>query len=461
MAIRWGHAGLLVVAGLVGCTAQGGAEAPAEKEKAPAKGEAHVTVTVEPARLGPVTESAEGLGRCEALPDHLATLTPAVAGHVHTLVARQGDKVKKNQPIVELDTVVAKADLAEKTAIRDGLKASLALLKSLPRLDERRANELAVDQAKLALERAQKVAEGMRPLLARHEVSEMQMFEADHAVDLAKIQLQTAIAQLKVMLIGPRPEAVAEAEGKIKTADATVAFSQAHLDFHTIRSPIDGVLDSLICHPGEELSIGGAIGDIVDTSQVFASIWLPPRSALLVRVGQPAQVWPEETQERSSEASAAAEQVMAGKVVFIGQIADAQTGNLPIRVLVDNPDGRLTLGQTIKVSITLRQRSAVLQVPVAAIFDLGEGPVLNVVRDGKSATLHPQVGDPHEGWVPVSGTDLKEGEPVIVEGGYNLPEETPVKTAPAKTAGKPEQKAGKTDEKAGKAEQAGKAEETS
>ena len=30
----------------------------------------------------------------------------------------------------------------------------------------------------------------------------------------------------------------------------------------------------------------------------------------------------------------------------------------------------------------------------------------------------------------VSGTDLKEGEPVIVEGGYNLPEGTPVKPPP-------------------------------
>ena len=69
-----------------------------------------------------------------------------------------------------------------------------------------------------------------------------------------------------------------------------------------------------------------------------------------------------------------------------------------------------------------------LQVPVAAIFDLGEGPVLNVVREGKvgRASTRRSVTE-HDGWVAVTGTDLKEGEPVIVEGGYNLPEETPVK----------------------------------
>ena len=117
--------------------------------------EAHVTVRTEPARLGTLTETVEGLGRCEALPDHIATLTPAVEGHVHELLVAQGDAVKKGQPIVELDKAVAQADLAEKTATRDGLKASLALLKSLPRPEERRANELAVEQAKVAVDAGQ------------------------------------------------------------------------------------------------------------------------------------------------------------------------------------------------------------------------------------------------------------------------------------------------------------------
>ena len=76
------------------------------------------------------------------------------------------------------------------------------------------------------------------------------------------------------------------------------------------------------------------------------------------------------------------------------------------------------------MSITVDERKGALQVPAVAVLDLGEGPVLNVVRDGKSVVLHPEVGTPHGGWWPVSGTDLKEGEPVIVEGGYNLPEGT-------------------------------------
>ncbi len=407
-----------------------GCESPSETVKAddaaPEEAEAEVTVRVAPARFERAARTIEGLGRCEALPDHTAPLTPAVEGHVHELLVEQGHEVKKGQPIVELNKAVAQADLSEKTATRDGLIASLALLKSIPRPEERRANELAVEQAKITLEQARIAADRLRPLVKRHEVPEQQLQDTERAVHLAELQVQTAEATLHVMMIGPRREAIAEAEGKIKTAEALVAFSRAHLEYHTIRSPIDGVLDSLTCRPGQTIAIGSPIGEVVDTRQVFATIWLSPRAASSVRVGQKARVRP---------ADAIVDQIAAdnhdrektGKVAFVGRVADPQTGNLPIRVLVDNPDGQLTIGQSIRLSILLGENEPILQVPSGAVLDLGDGPVFSVVRDGKSVVLHPEVGATHDGWTAVTGTDLKPGEQVIVDGGYNLPEKTAVK----------------------------------
>jgi multidrug efflux pump subunit AcrA (membrane-fusion protein) len=422
---RWWHVAFPLLTALAGCGIHGGS-ASSDEEHSP-EGEAHVTVRTEPARLATLTETVEGLGRCESLPDHIATLTPAVQGHVHELLAAEGDVVKKGQPIVQFDKAVAEADLAEKTATRDGLKASLALLKSLPRLEERRVNELAIEQAKVAVAQAREAVDRLRPLRDRHDVSEQQFFIAEKALEQALIQQQTAEAQVRGMLIGPRPEAIAEAEGKIKTADALMAFSQVHLDYHTIRAPIDGVLESLNCHPGQTIAIGGPIGEVVDTRQVLAAVWLPPRSALSLRVGQAAMIQHSGTRVPLPDSSDAAQRGMAGKVAFVGRVADPQTGNLPIHVLVDNPEGRLAIGQSVQVSIIVDERKAVLQAPAVAVLDLGEGPVLSVVRDGKLVVLHPEVRTPHQGWVEILGTDLKEGEPVIVEGGYNLPEKTPVK----------------------------------
>ena len=234
---RWESVGLpRLLVGLAGCGGEG--DPPADTEGA--AGEAVVTVKVEPSRIGSVAETVEGLGRCEAIPDHLATLTPAVEGHVHELSVRQGSMVKKGQPIVELDKSAAEADFAEKTATVESMKAALALLKSLPRPEERRANEVAIEQAKVAVARAQAMLDQLRPLVSRHEIPEQQIFDAEKAVEAARLQQESAEATLNAMMIGPRNEAVAEAEARIKNAEGLVEFSKAHLEFHTIRAPIDG-----------------------------------------------------------------------------------------------------------------------------------------------------------------------------------------------------------------------------
>ena len=119
-------------------------------------------------------------------------------------------------------------------------------------------------------------------------------------------------------------------------------------------------------------------------------------------------------------------------MTFVGRVADPQTGNLSVRILVDNAKGRLIAGQIAGATITVGETKDVLAVPADAIHDLGEGPVLNVVREGKSVVLHPKLGVRDNRWVEVLGTDLKPQEPVIVEGGYNLPEGTEVTTEPEK-----------------------------
>lgn len=445
MRVSWKFAKVLGVAFLLGCSAKGDTEAA--KEGGEKESSQLVEVRVEPAVKGPLIVTVEGLGRCEPLPDRVATLTPAVEGHVHSLPVKQGETVKKGQAIVELDKSVAQADLAEKTATRDGLIASLALLKSIPRPEEQKANRLAIEQAKIALDRAKRVADHMRPLLDRHEISEQQMLDAEQAVDQARLQWETAKSQLQVTLIGPRAEAIKEAEGKIKTADGAVAFSKAHLEYHTIRSPIDGVLDSLTCHPGQTIAIGANIGEVVDTRQVYATLWLGARSASSVKVGQSAKV-------RSADLDSGEDsQELVGRVAFVGRVADPQTGNLPVRILVDNPDGRLTLGESVTASIEVKKLSDVIQVSSSAVYDLGEGPVLNVVRNGKTATLHPKVSPAGRGKVALRDVDLKAGEPVIVDGGYNLPEDTPVKIAEVEKAKADEPKAAeKTSAKRNEAE---------
>jgi len=385
-----------------------------------------------PAEIRSIEESIDGIGRSEALPNNLVTLTPAVEGHVETILVNLGDFVQRGQPIVQLDPRVAKADTDEKRANRDTLKAALELLCVAPRVEDRKGLEVAVDQAKAAVDSAQAAVDRLQPLRARLEVSAAQLYDAQQLLVQAQLQQRSAEAQLRLLMVGPKPEAVAEAKARLEAAEGTLELSQARLDLHSIRAPIDGVLDSLTCHPGQTITPGTAIGEVVNTKQVNLVVWLPPPSAARVRVGQTARLaLGEYVPQHGGAASSESETDLAGKVVSIGRIVDPQTGNLPVRILVENPSGRVSVGETLTVAILVRERANELAVPSSALIDLGEGPHIVVVRDGKTVQVRPKSVTTHGDWSVISGSDLKEGEQVVIEGGFNLPEGTPVKVQSA------------------------------
>jgi multidrug efflux pump subunit AcrA (membrane-fusion protein) len=407
---------LLAAAFVAGCAKK---EEKPEEEKAAA-------VHAKKAELRTIKETVEGLGFCEPLPDENALLTSAVEGRVLEILVKPGQSVKAGEAIVQLDPTIAKANLDKEQATVDGLEASLRLLKSLPRPEEQESFKQAIETAKISQQKTEATAERLRPLLARGEISAQQMYEAELAVKQAQLAEQTAESQFKVAMLGPRPEAVEEAKGKIIVEQAALAAARATLDQHTLRAPIDGVVNSISCRLGQTLAVGATVGEIVDFREVYASIWLPSADAKKVCVSQDAEVTVTSVKEAGEEEAEAVE----GKVAFIGPMVDPQSGNVPVKVLVQNGEGILGLGQTVSVEIIINEKEKALAVPIDAVENVGEGAVLAVIRDDKVKLLHPQIGVKDKEWLEVQGTDLKEGEQVVTVGGYNLEDGAKVEVLP-------------------------------
>lgn len=402
------------------------AQATSAEEKDAAEARA-MSVRTEPAQLRTIAETINGLGTCEALLDKTAVLAPAIEGKVQKILIKPGEQVKAGQPIVQLDTQLAQANLEEKVSTRDGLKASLRLLKSLPRPEEQKSYHLAIDEAQVALRKAEAALDRLRPLREKNDIPQQQLFEAELALKQAQIAKEKAENQLELALLGPRAEAVAEADAHIITAEAGITLAQAQLNSLTLRSPIDGVADRIACKLGQTLAAGAPIADVVDIRQLNVIVWLPALEAANIRLGQQARVY--SCDSRPSREGSSACKTIPGEVIFVGQTVDPQTGNLPLRILIENPEKLFTLGQTVAAEIIIGEKADALAAPVEAVDDLGAGPQLSVVRERKSAVLHPRLGMRDKHWVEIEGTDLKPGEPVIVEGGYNLPEGTKVEAA--------------------------------
>jgi multidrug efflux pump subunit AcrA (membrane-fusion protein) len=390
------------------------------------EGSEAVVVQTKPVEQRSIAQVVRATAYCEPLLHKSAALTPAVEGQVLAILAQPGDSVKKGQPIVQLDPRTANANLREKKAALNELLSALRLLKALPRPEEQAVERSVIEDARIGVHKAEAAVARLQPLLERNEIPKQQMLDAKLALQQAQIQQQKADAQFKVLMLGPRPEAVAQAQDRIAAADAAVATAQAQCDLLTIRSPIDGVLDKINCRLGQTVATGTVLGDVIDSRQLQAVLWLPPQDARLVRVGQTAQVAaPQALKDLSGQIESPAP--VSGRVTYVGHVADPQTGNFPIRVLFDNAKRQFGVGQTVAAAITVREKKDALVVPASAVFDLEEGALLNVVRKGESVVLHPRIGIREKPWMEVEGTDLKAGEPVIVEGGWSLPEGTKVK----------------------------------
>ena len=151
---------------------------------------------------------------------------------------------------------------------------------------------LPVDQAKLGVDRAETQLDRLKVLRDRNEISEAQIFDADVTLKQARLQQQTAQAQFDLLVSPPRPEAIAEAKSKISVAEKAVETAKSTARAAQIKAPIAGVLNSLTCHPGQTVSVGAVIGEIVDNEHVIVVAWVPVDKSQLIHVGQAAHVHP-------------------------------------------------------------------------------------------------------------------------------------------------------------------------
>src|SRR5215471_20961764 len=96
----------LVVISL-GCAGKTAPSDAAKSEDPPGDAKA-ISVRAQAAELRTIAETVEGLGRCEALPEGCAAITAALEGQVERLVVKVGQPVKRGDPIVQLDTRMAR-----------------------------------------------------------------------------------------------------------------------------------------------------------------------------------------------------------------------------------------------------------------------------------------------------------------------------------------------------------------
>ncbi|MBL9135899.1 MAG: efflux RND transporter periplasmic adaptor subunit [Verrucomicrobiales bacterium] len=230
-------------------------------------------------------------------------LSPRFMGQVRWIGVKKGDPVTNGQVVVLLDD---SEYLAQKREIEGRLDAA----------------KVQVERTRIELSRVQQLAEAR--------------IETQRALDLARLDLASAEAEIKSL------------EGQLRRIDTWI-------DWTVIRSPINGVVLEKLVDPNELVtpqSFGGTRGpstaliSVGDPKDLQVEIDLNEADLSKVSLGQKCRVSPEAYLDRTYE----------GVVAEIAPEASRQKGTLQIKVQILNPDRFLTPELSAKVDFLAADR---------------------------------------------------------------------------------------------------------
>jgi HlyD family secretion protein len=229
---------------------------------------------------------ASGNGRIEATEIDVAT---KIAGRIKEILVREGDFVTAGQVVALMDTDVLRAQLREAEAQLQRAQSAAATARSqlVQREAEKAAALAVVRQHEAELNVAQKrlaralslAAEGMTP---QQRVDDDRARVQSAAAAVATARAQVAAAEAAIVMARAQ---IAGAESAIEAAQASVQRIQADIADSALKAPRDGRVQYRVAQPGEVLSAGGRVLNLVDLSDVYMTFFLPTAQAGRIALG--------------------------------------------------------------------------------------------------------------------------------------------------------------------------------
>jgi len=178
-------------------------------------------------------------------------------------------------------------------------------------------------------------------------------------------------------------------------------------------SPIHGTVIRKQIQEGQYVDEGMMIYQLADLSKVWIYLDVYEKDVRFIKIGQPVHI--------TSEAYP--NELFTGRVTFIDPVVNAETRTVRVRTEFANPGGKLKPQMYAKAQITIPITNAIV-IPASAVLSTGKRNVVWV-------EVQPNMFEPRDVVLGVH-TDsfcevlkgLKEGESIVVTGGFLLDSES-------------------------------------
>lgn len=288
---------------------------------------------------------------------------PQISATIKTVHVKEGQFVRKGEPLFSLDVRSEDANLGKAVAQQAKGRADLA---------------------------------NAERTLARQRELFRQKFISQTALDAVQNQVDGLRAQTAIDSAAVESSRVARSHGDIG-------------------APISGRTGAVSVYPGSLVQPGGAaLVGITQIDPINVSFTLPEREfpALQQALGK-------------GEVSVSAEQGQAGqpayrgKLVFTDNAVDSASGTIRLKAAFPNADHRLWPGMFVTVSVSPHMLPGALTVPVQAVQTGPERKFVYVIgEEGKVSPVPVKVGLIQDGIAVIEG--VAAGTRVVVEGAQNL-----------------------------------------
>ena len=342
-----------------------------------------------PAQVSVLTLTARQVTLEDELPGRVAAvrtaeIRPQVGGIIQRRLFEQGAEIRAGQPLFQINPAPFKADADMASA--------------------------ALQRAEAALVRARVQAARLQPLVEADAVSRQVYDDA----------------------VSQRDQAAAD----VAQARATLARRQLDLKFATVDAPIGGRIDQALVTEGALVSPSDSVplARIQQIDQVYVDVRQPAaalealRAALTPRragdaagIGSGSDGLPATILRSNGEPYP-----QTGRILFSGVNVDTGTGDVLLRILVDNPDRLLLPGMFVRARVPRGSQAEALLVPQQAVSRTGGKAWVWVVdAQDHAQRVTVELGElVGRDYLVRSG--LQAGQRVVVEGGERLTDGAPV-----------------------------------
>jgi len=260
-----------------------------------------------------------------------------------------------------------------------------------------------------------------RPLEAALEQAQANLARDTAQAANAEVQA-TRFQQLVDRGISPREQAdtaktsVVALNATVEADRAAVANAKIQLQYATITAPISGRTGALMVHQGNLVRANDqtplvTINQVAPISVAFSI----PESRLpeLRRYMGGGSLSVEATPQGSDRTA-------SGRIAFIDNAVDQNTGTIRIKGTFPNTDGRLWPGQFVNVVVTLTTDPAAIVVPSAAVQTGQQGTYVFAVKPDQSVEMRPVSVGRTRGPESVIASGVRPGETVVTDGHLRL-----------------------------------------